>query len=307
MVDGAWRPQRPVVLIAGTPSGGGQDRAGRALAASMGSVLGVMIEVINVPGRGGGNGWDRLAGAPRDSHLLSISSPTLITNRLVGAAEIDHRSLTALALLCTEHLAFAVAEGSSITDGSDLIAHLLSKEGLVTAFATAVGNMNHIALARLAAHAGGTATSLQTRVFDSAPEAVTDLIIGNSDLAVVSAASVVNEVEKGLVRLVAVSSPVRLGGSLRVAPTWAEMGVPCTIGTWRGVVAPPGLTSEQIENWEHAILAATAGGEWKAALSRYLWTPSVLGAEATRAFHAEQADLLSVALTDLGMVAVARG
>ncbi len=307
MVDGAWRPQRPVVLIAGTPSGGGQDRAARALAASMGSFLGVKVEVVNVPGRGGGNGWDRLAGAPGDSHLLSISSPTLITNRFVGAASIDHHSLTALALLCTEHLAFAVPEGSSITDGSDLIARLLSKEGLVTAFATAVGNMNHIALARLAAHAGGGATSLRTRVFDSAPEAVTDLVIGNSDLAVVSAASVVNEVDQGLVRLVAVSSPVRLRGSLGLAPSWEEMGVPCTIGTWRGVVAPPGLTPEQIGDWEHAILAATAGGEWRAALNRFLWTPSVLGAEATRAFHAEQAELLSVALTDLGLVAASRG
>ena len=307
MVDAAWRPQRPVVLIAGTPPGGGQDRTARALAASMGPLLGAKIEVINVPGRGGGNGWDRLAGAPRDSHLLAISSPTLITNRLVGAADIDHRSLTALALLCTEPLAFAVAEDSSISDGSDLIARLSSTEGLISAFATAVGNVNHIALARLAAHGGGDATSLRTRVFDSAPKAVTDLIIGNSDLAVVSAASVVNEVEKGLVRLVAVSSPVRLGGSLRLAATWDEMGVPCTIGTWRGVVAPRGLTAEQIENWAQAILAATAGREWRAALERHLWTPAVLGAEATRAFHAEQADLLSRVLTDLGMLAAARG
>lgn len=239
-MNGVWRPQGPVVLIAGTPAGGGQDRVARALAASLGPLLGVSLDVVNVPGRGGSNGWDRLAGAPGDSHLLSVSSPTLITNRMVGAAEIDHRSLTALALLCTEHLGFAVAADSSIVDGTDLIARLRSKERLVTAFATAAGNINHMALARVAARAGGDATSLATRVFDSAPEAVEDLVIGNCDLAVVSAASVVSEVEKGVVRLVAVSSPVRLAGSLKMVPTWEEQAVPCTIGTWRGVVAQIG-------------------------------------------------------------------
>jgi putative tricarboxylic transport membrane protein len=302
-----WQPQGPVVVIAGTPAGGGQDRVARALAASLRPLLDVTIDVVNVPGRGGGNGWDRMAGAPRDSHLLSISSPTLITNRMVGAAEIDHRSLTALALLCTEYLAFAVDADSWIIDGTELIARVRSKDGLVAAFATAVGNVNHMALARVAVLAGRDATSLATRVFDSAPEAVADLVIGNSDLAVVSAGSVVNEVEKGVVRLVALSSPVRLAGSLKMVPTWEEQAVPCTIGTWRGVVAPPGLTPLQVDYWEQAILAAAVSVEWKASLVRHLWTPTLLGAAASRVFHDHQADLLSAALTDLGLVSAARG
>lgn len=220
---------------------------------------------------------------------------------------MDHRSLTPIALLCTEHLVFAVADGSSIIDGTDLIGRLRSNDSLVTAFATAVGNINHMALARLAALAGGDAAALRTRVFDSAPEAVADLLIGNSELAVVSAASVVNEFEGGLVRLVAVSSPIRLEGSLQTVPTWDEQAVPCTIGTWRGVVAPPGLTVDQVRNWEEAIIAAAGSDEWRASLERHLWTPTILGAAATRAFHDQQADVLSAALTDLGMVPAAHG
>jgi putative tricarboxylic transport membrane protein len=295
------------VLIAGTPVGGGQDRVARALAASLGPRLGVTIDVVNVPGRGGGNGWDRLAAAPRDWRLLSISSPTLVTNRVIGDGAVDHRSLTALALLCTEHLGFAVAEGSAIVDGTDLIGRLRSNQELVTAFATAAGNINHIALSRVAGFAGRDAASLAIRIFDSAPEAVTDVIAGNSDLAVVSAASLVKEVENQAVRLLAVSSPVRVEGPLRTVPTWEEQAVPCTIGTWRGVVAPPGLTPDQIDNWEQAIIAASLSSEWKAALERHMWTPTVLDAAATGAFHDHQARVLSAALTDLGLVAAAHG
>lgn len=302
-----WQPRGPVALIAGTPAGGGQDRVARALAASLGPVLGLAIDVINVPGRGGGNGWDRLAVAARDWRLLAISSPTLVTNRMIGDGVVDHCSLTPLALLCTEHLAFAVAAGSAIIDGADLIGRLQSHDTLVTAFATAAGNINHIALSQIAAYAGRDAESLGIRIFDSAPEAVTDLLAGNSDLAVVSAASVVEEVENQSVRLLAVSSPLRLEGSLEAVPTWEEQGVPCTIGTWRGVVAPPGLTSNQIGNWEQAIMAAALSAGWKAALARHLWTPTVLDAAATDAFHHYQARLLSEALSDLGLVAGARG
>lgn len=279
----------------------------RALAASLEPGLGVTLDVINVPGRGGGNGWDRLAAAPRDWRLLSISSPTLVTNRMIGDGAVDHRSLTALALLCTEHLGFAVAAGSALNDGADLIGRLRSKQELVTALATAAGNINHIALSRVAAYAGRDAASLTIRIFDSAPEAVTDLIVGNSDLAVVSAASLVEEVENHAVRLLAVSSPVRLEGSLKMVPTWEEQAVACTLGTWRGVVAPPGLTSRQVDNWEQAIMAAVLSAEWRAALDRHLWTPTVLGAAATSAFHDHQARLLSDALTDLGLVSAGHG
>lgn len=302
-----WQPQRPVVLIAGTPPGGGQDRAARALAGSLAPLLDVAVEVINIPGRGGGNGWDRLARSPREPHLLSISSPTLITNRLVGAATIDYRNLTSLAVLCTEYIAFAVATGSSIADGLDLMGRLGSKAGPIAAFATAVGNVNHVALARLAVQGGTDPSSLHTRVFDSAPEAVRDLLDGNSQLAAVSAASLVTELERGTVRVLAVSSPVRLGGSMSAVPTWEELAVPCTIGTWRGVVAPPDLAPVQIRGWESAISAAVSGAAWRAALERHIWTPTVLGAAATDSFHHQQAALLSDALYRLGLLPEGHG
>jgi hypothetical protein len=40
---------------------------------------------------------------------------------------------------------------------------------------------------------------------------------------------------------------------------------------------------------------------------RHLWTPTLLGAAASRVFYDHQADLLSAALTDLGLVSAARG
>src|SRR5271166_4467834 len=94
-----WRPQREVVIIAGTPPGGGLDRAARALARAIEArrLIDVPVRVVNVPGDGARRAWaevDRHAG---DAHVLSISSPNLTTDRLVGLAAFDHGSYTPLA------------------------------------------------------------------------------------------------------------------------------------------------------------------------------------------------------------------
>lgn len=308
LVEPDWQPHRPVVLIAGTPPGGGQDRAARALAASLGDLLDVPIEIVNVPGRGGGNGWDLLAETPGDAHHLSISSPTLITNRLMGAATLDHRGLTAVAMLCTEYIAFVVAAGSSIVNVDGFLDRLVSPDPtLVIALATAVGNVNHVALGQIAAHAGAVPSTLAIRVFDSAPEAVRDLLEGRSEVAAVTAASVIPALESGSVKALAVSAPARLRAPFDQVPGWVELAVPCNIGTWRGVVAPPGLDQSQIDFWERSIASVVTRADWSQALGRHHWSPTHLDAEATQSFHGAQAEFMREALAGLGLLGGNRG
>jgi len=72
-----WSPSQQTELVAGTPPGGGQDRPARIL-------IGILnrqrrstppMKLTNIPGRGGGNGWDYLHACAGDPHKLAISSP----------------------------------------------------------------------------------------------------------------------------------------------------------------------------------------------------------------------------------------
>src|SRR3972149_339403 len=58
-------------IIAGTPPGGGQDRTARAIA----GILDTEVTITNVPGRGGGNAWDRLIAGKGATHLGAGSPP----------------------------------------------------------------------------------------------------------------------------------------------------------------------------------------------------------------------------------------
>ena len=81
--SGAWRPQHEIEIVAGTPPGGGLDRAARALLKALEStrLLDVPAKISNVAGDGGRNAWRYLDGLPGDPHVLCISSSNLATDR----------------------------------------------------------------------------------------------------------------------------------------------------------------------------------------------------------------------------------
>lgn len=300
-----WRPTREVELVAGTPAGGGQDRPARALISILEAqqLVGQALRLTNIAGRGGGNGWDYLRKHPGDPHILAINSPTIITNHQLGVADFDHAALTPLANLYTEYIAFVVRADSPIRNGADFMARLAADTaGCRIALATAIGNINHMALARVTAHAGGDVKALQINVFDSALYAVADVIEQRAEVAAITAVSAVKAIAAGQVRAFAVSAPQRLPRLYAGVPTWTELGVDCVIGTWRGVIGTAGLTTQQIAYWDGALRAATATEEWNAALAEKYWANTYLGGAELSAFLARERQVMGGLLRDLGLL-----
>jgi putative tricarboxylic transport membrane protein len=303
---GAWRPQREIELVAGTPAGGGQDRPARVLIDLLKDLVGVPIKLTNIPGRGGGNAWDYLAGHPDDPHILAINSPTIITNRLLGESTLDYAALTPLANLYTEYLVFVVRPNAAVASAQQLLTQLTKgPAGIRIAFATAIGNMNHMALAKITKQAGGDVTALRVDVFDSARYAVAHVVDGQADLAVITATSAVPELDSGVLRAMAVSAPARMAGQFAQVPTWGENGIDCVVGTWRGAIGASGMTPPQIAFWENALLTAVRGDAWRAELARHHWVDTYLGAAATRDFLDVELGTMRSALGALGLLAEA--
>jgi len=304
----AWRPQHDIELVAGTPAGGGQDRPARVLIDLLKDLVGVPIKLTNIAGRGGGNAWDYLAEHPGDPHIVAINSPTIITNRLLGESTLDFAALTPLANLYTEYLVFVVRPGTAPATAQQLLTQLGNDPGGIRiAFATAIGNMNHMALAKITKQAGGDVTALRTDVFDSARYAVAHVVEGHADLAVITATSAVPELESGALRAIAVSAPARMSGPFAQVPTWGDIGIDCVVGTWRGVIGTSRMSAPQIAFWENALLTAVRGDAWRAELARHHWVDTYLGAAATRDFLDAELGTMKSALDALGLLADAPG
>src|SRR5581483_981167 len=203
-----------------------------------------------------------------DPHVVAISHTNVTTDFLMGLASTGHEVSTPIAMLYTEYIAFAARAGSSLASAADFLARARDARALTVSLATAIGNPNHIALAQIVRHAGGDPAGVQVRVFDSALDAVADVVAGRSDVAAVTAASVSRALEAGSAKVLGISSPERLTGALASAPTWREAGVDCVVGAWRGVSGAAGLEPPHVAYWQRLLRDVRATPEWQDALAK---------------------------------------
>jgi len=222
---------------------------------------------------------------------------------LMGVTTADPARFSPLAILYTEYIAFVARADGAIASGADLLARLAEDAKSVTvALSTSLGNSNHVAVAKVIQHAGADTRDPKIRVFDTALDAVADVVAGTSDVGAVTAASAVKELSSGELRAVGISSPTRLSAVYAAAPTWSEQGVDCVVGSWRGVSGPHGLSAKQIAFWEGLLLAAVATAEWKSDLAKHFWTETYADGAALRDhLQRERAEMRAV-LDGLGLL-----
>jgi putative tricarboxylic transport membrane protein len=301
----SWKPEREIEIVAGTPPGGGLDRSARALARAIeaNKLVDVPVKVVNVGGDGGRKAWVHMDRYPGNGHIVSISSPNMAADYLTGVTKSDPDRFAPLAILYSEYIAFVVDADSTLHSGADLLSKFeRNAAGVTIALSTSLGNTNHVAVAKVIRHAGADTRAPVIRVFDTALDAVADVVAGNADVGAITAASSVPEIEAGRLRTIGISAPARVPGPYAPAPTWQEQGVDCIEGSWRGVSGPPGLEPAQIALWQGVLAAATRTAEWKEDLARHFWTEMHLDGDALYDHLRHERTEMRAILADLGLL-----
>lgn len=300
-----WKPAREIEIVAGTPPGGGLDRSARALAKAIETdrLVDVPVKVVNVGGDGGRRAWTHIERYAGDGHVVGISAPNATADYLMGVTATDPDRYVPLAILYSEYIAFVVRADSPIRSAADLVRRLADNASAVTfALSTSLGNSNHVAVAKVIRHAGADTKAPAIQVFDTALDAVADAVAGHADVGAITAASAVPELENGRLRCIGISSPARLGSAYVAAATFAEQGIDCVEGSWRGVSGPPGLGPEEVRFWEEVLAAAVRTSAWQDDLARHLWTPMVLDGQDLRDYLGSERAETRVMLNALGLL-----
>jgi len=302
--DGEWRPQKNVEIVVATSPGGGQDKTARLVQKILQErkFVEAPMSVVNKPGGGGAIGWGYLNQHPGDGHYLEIGNPTLLTNHIVGRFAFTYTDVTPIAVLFTESVAYSVPANSPIKTGRDLIERLKKDVSSVSvSIGTSTGSTNHIGIALVARAAGADPKKLKTVVFQSGGDAMTAVLGGHVDLVSSAANNVVPHVDAGRLRVIAVSSPQRLGGALASVPTWKEMGANVLVTNWRMAAGPRGLTAAQVAYWENAFGRLVQADEWKKDLERNSFEDSFMRGDEFRRFIRSEYDSFRSVLAELGM------
>ena len=300
-----WQPQRHVELIVPSAAGGGLDRTARAVQRLWleNKLVAAASAVVNKAGGAGAISYTYLSQFTGDAHYVSISSPTLLTNHILGTARLTHSDFTPLAQLSSEYLMLLVRAESPLRSAQDLIERLRKNPA---AFSIAIGSVpggsNHIGVARVAKAAGIDVRKLKTVVFKSGTESMLALLGGHIDLSANAPEQTLKYIESGKLRALAIGAPRRLPGPLAAIPTWKEAGLDVVTDTWRGIVAPKSLTTAQIAYWDGVFGKLVQSRAWREEIEKHYWLDTYLDSAASRQFLASDYLTLKAALTDLGLV-----
>ncbi|MCC7486998.1 MAG: tripartite tricarboxylate transporter substrate binding protein [Burkholderiales bacterium] len=298
------RADRPIEFIVPAAPGGLNDTTMRNMQRIL-QLLKLVEPPITVTNKGGGGGalaWATLAQHPGDPAFLSISTVNLLTNHIVGVGAVNYTDFTPLGHLIHSYLGFAVKPDSPIATGKDLLERLRRDPGsLSVAIGTSLGNTSHIALSLAARSVGADPRRLKTVVFKSNGEAIAALFGGHVDVAVSGLPNLAKRFEARTLRIVAVTAPARLGGSLSEVPAWRELGASIVVSGWRGALGPAKLSAAQIAFWEEVVGRLVDSDEWQQELDRNFGTKTRMSAAENREFLAREYKSYQAVLGELGM------
>ena len=300
----SWSPQRNVEIVVGSAPGGSNDKTARTVERALVDLklVSSSVSVVNKPGGGSAIAFTYVTQRPGDPHTLLVGTTALLTNHITGRSKIHHGDFTPIASLFNDYVVFAVNANSSIKDGKDLIERLKKDpQSVAIGFATALGSHNHIAAGLLMKAIGGNARDLKAVAYKGSSEAVTSLLGGHIDLVTTAGGNAAGHVAAGRMRVVSVAAPRRFGDALADVPTWNELGINLVYGGFRGIVAPKGLSAEQIAFWEGALRKASETPEWQDDLRKNYWSNDFLTGAAFRKDLDETYTAMRSVLVDLGL------
>lgn len=234
-------PLRPIRLIVPYAAGGPTDVAARILAETLSQRLSQHVLIENITGAGTTVGTARAAGA-KDGHTFLVATVAHAVNAVLYAnLTFDPvKDFRGVALMGTVPQIVLVRKDFAGTSLADLLAAARAKPAGLTYGSAGIGSAQHLAAELLASLSKINMVHVPYR--GSGP-AVTDLIGGQIDLVIDSAATALSHVKGGALRALAVTTKERLP-ALPDLPTVAETLPGYEAYTWNAILAPAGTAPE---------------------------------------------------------------
>ncbi|MGZ8264956.1 MAG: tripartite tricarboxylate transporter substrate binding protein [Burkholderiales bacterium] len=295
-----WTPQQTVEFVAPNGPGSSMDNNVRLIHKLWSDVKDKAVTgtVIN---RAGGEhmlAYNYIKQRSGNPHFLGLATSVLLTSHISGRSAITYTDVTPLATLSTEWTYTAVRTESPFKTGKDMI-DALKKEPASLSIGYA-STTHRIAAVLPMKMENVDVKSVRMPVFGGG-KSIVMLLGGHADVVLTTFSQIAAHVEAGKVRVIAVSSPKRLPGMLASVPTWEELGYKGGSGSWRSVIAPKGLTPEQVAYWENALQRITQSDEFRKDVERNHGHITYRSAAETVSFmEAEYGEMKSV-LTYLGL------
>jgi tripartite-type tricarboxylate transporter receptor subunit TctC len=294
-------PERQVTMIVPFIAGSTPDSLARIVAESLQKRLGQPFVVENRPGASGNTGTAAAAKAAPDGHTLGVSivGPLVINHLLFAKMPYDTaKDIAPISILAAQPSVLAIAPNVAADSVASLLTAIKREPDKFTYGSIGRGSLSHLAMASLAMKADAKVVHLP---FQGSPAAVTALLRGDVQMAVLPAASVAPLAAEGKLKLLAVTSQQR-SALFPDLPTLREAGIAgVEADAWVGLIAPAGTSEAILGNIYKEVAAALAEPAVIDKLKVQYMLPVAGSPEAFRAVLKEEHDRWAPIIAASGM------
>jgi tripartite-type tricarboxylate transporter receptor subunit TctC len=222
-------PAKPVHIIVPFPPGGGADALARIMTPYLNRIWGEPVIVENKPGASGQIGAELVATAAADGYTLMMSSTASLTEKNVGR-------FAPVTLVSASPYVIVVNPRVPARNIAELIAYAKGNPGKLTFGSSGPGAASHLSAELFKSLAG---VDLLHVPYKGTGQAVTDLLAGQIDLMFAPAQTVMQHVQAGKLKALAVTSAKR-SATMPDLPAAAEALPGFEAIGWFGLLAPAG-------------------------------------------------------------------
>ncbi|GAB3765874.1 tripartite tricarboxylate transporter substrate binding protein [Ramlibacter monticola] len=245
-------PNKPVRVLVAFTAGGTTDILARAVSQKLSERFRQPFVIDNKPGAGGNLGTELAARSAPDGYTLIVNSvgpmavnPTLYTRLNVNPLT----ELVPVVQIAEVPNVLVVHPSLPVQTIEEFVAYAKANPGKLNYGSTGIGTSSHLSGYMLAQRTGAETTHIPYK----GAEALKDLLAGRVQFMFATIPSVIQHIQAGKLRALAVSSANR-SRSLPDTPTVAERGFPgFEAGSWFGFFAPRGTPPAVIAELNKAV------------------------------------------------------
>lgn len=260
---GQWHPTTPVQFIVMAGRGGGADRAVRFLVDLIAkrNLAPVPFEVINEPGRSGGDALAALQKRVGDNHALLFTLNSFYTAPLdVPELGVDVAKFTPIARLAEDvFLLWVHSDRTDINTIDDFVKAVKATGKSWVMGGTGAGAEDQLLTEFLNATYG---LQMAYRAMGGGGEVARELAAKKVDSTVNNPSEQNEFYPKGLTKPIVAFTPARLDAYVKV-PTLRETGMDFHYFMQRSVVGPPQMSDEAYDFYEQLFRKLFESAEWQ--------------------------------------------
>lgn len=276
----AWAQAKPLVasinMFVPAAPGGGWDGTARAMerAAKAAGLVGTM-QFENVGGAGGMVGLPRFVNQRKgQGNTLMVGGSVMIGAGIANKSPVTIKDVTPIARLTEEAGVIVVPANGKIKTWKELEAAIKANPKAMSVAGGSAGGTDHLILGMLIKALGKNPREAAYVAFAGGGPA-NAAILGGQVVAGISGYSEFEEqIKAGRMIPLAVSGKRRIPGVS--VPTLTELGVNVSESNWRGVFAPPGISTAQREAMIDFVTKLNASAQWRQELETRKWTDAFM-------------------------------